>query len=314
MDNRHIVRAYSINEVSKMINIPSGTIRQWEKDLKGLLEVPRTQQGARYYTNTEINILKKIKEMRDKNVSKGIIRSLLEQYLQGSQDSEPTSESLAMAPQAIKPTANPPASNELQASNMEAFYEAMEAFKSDLLKEIKTEIKNEISRGNHVLADEIKGEVSHSSLVTVKELSKSIQRSNDKRKAEVHEISNVILKSSEQHSESLETLSEELLKSSEVTYERLSDRIKENAKRSKKDQQKVLDKVSQTVNETKNEIRNVSKSFDAQQEYLLDSINELKQSQEEIEKREEIFQSMISSYREVAAAKSNKKKWWQIWS
>ena len=46
MNNRQILRAYSINEVSKRINTPTGTIRQWEKDLEGLLVIPRTQQGA----------------------------------------------------------------------------------------------------------------------------------------------------------------------------------------------------------------------------------------------------------------------------
>ena len=61
MNNRQILRAYSINEVSKRINTPSGTIRQWEKDLEGLLVIPRTQQGARYYTDYENNIIHKIK-------------------------------------------------------------------------------------------------------------------------------------------------------------------------------------------------------------------------------------------------------------
>lgn len=97
MNNRQILRAYSIKEVSKMINTPTGTIRQWEKDLDGLLVIPRTQQGARYYTDQEINILKKIKEMRNQNISKGMIRNLLEKHLKdeaGEPDSESSSEIL----------------------------------------------------------------------------------------------------------------------------------------------------------------------------------------------------------------------------
>ena len=107
-------------------------------------------------------------------------------------------------------------------------------------------------------------------------------------------------------------LPNDLLRSSEVTYEQLSKQIDSTARVAERDSQKVLKKVAQTLIETKNEIRNVSQSFDAQQDYLIESINDLKQSQEEIRKREEIFQSMLSSYREVAAAK--KKKWWNIWS
>ena len=82
MNNSQILRAYSINEVSKKINIPTGTIRQWEKDLEGLLIIPRTKQGARYYTENEITLLNKIKEMREQNISKGMIRSLLEKHMQ----------------------------------------------------------------------------------------------------------------------------------------------------------------------------------------------------------------------------------------
>src|SRR6476659_3840087 len=81
MNNKQIVRAYSINEVSQKLNIPTGTIRQWEKDLNGLLTIPRTQQGARYYTENEIKTLAKVKEMREQNVNKGMIRNLLGKYL-----------------------------------------------------------------------------------------------------------------------------------------------------------------------------------------------------------------------------------------
>ena len=95
MNNKQIVRAYSINEVSQKLNIPTGTIRQWEKDLNGLLNIPRTQQGARYYTDHEIMTLAKIKEMREQNVSKGMIRTLLAKYLNNGL--EPHSESLELA-------------------------------------------------------------------------------------------------------------------------------------------------------------------------------------------------------------------------
>ncbi len=309
MNNRQIVRAYSIKEVSQKLNIPTGTIRQWEKDLSGILDIPRTQQGARYYTDHEIKTLAKIKEMREQNVSKGMIRSLLEKYLgkESETESDSHSESLELAVHPAQEIANNP-SNEIQTSNMDDFHTAIALFKQDLLYEIK----NEILLGKKDLMDEIKNEFSTSSLQTVKELSKSIQRSNDKRKVEVLELSNTIMKASEQTSETFAALSNDLLRSSEVSYEQLSKQIDSSARVAERDSQKVFKKVAQTLSETKNEIRNVSQSFDAQQDYLIESINDLKQSQEEIRKREEIFQSMLSSYREVAAAK--KKKWWKIWS
>ena len=307
MNNRQIVRAYSINEVSQKLNIPTGTIRQWEKDLNGLLNIPRTQQGARYYTDHEIKTLAKVKEMREQNVSKGMIRKLLEKHL-NSDHSEASSESLELAVQPAQEISIP-ASNEIQTSNMTDFNVAIASFKQDLMQEFK----NELLLSKKELLDDIKNEFSNTSLQTVKELSKSIQRSNDKRKVEVLELSNSIMQASEHTSETFAALTDDLLRSSEVTYKQLSKQIDSSAKVAERDNQKVLKKVSQTLMETKNEIRNASKSFDAQQDYLIESINDLRQSQEEISKREEIFQSMLASYREVAAAKKNK-KWWKIWS
>ncbi len=73
---------------------------------------------------------------------------------------------------------------------MDDFHTAIALFKQDLLYEIK----NEILLGKKYLMDEIKNEFSTSSLQTVKELSKSLQRSNDKRKVEVLELSDTIMK------------------------------------------------------------------------------------------------------------------------
>lgn len=314
MHNRQILRAYSIKEVSKMINTPTGTIRQWEKDLDGLLVIPRTQQGARYYTDEEIKILNKIKEMREQNVSKGMIRSLLEKYLQNERSDsvlEPDSETLKTSAVTSEKLAigSVQQTNELQTSSLEAFYAAMADFKQDLL----TEFKHELQMSKNDLVDEIKNEVSNSTLITVKEISKSIQRSNDKQKANVHEISNMIMKASEHTSEKFEAFSENILKGSEAAFEKLSEVMTESAKLTERRNHKAIEKVSNTVKEAKAEVENLSITFESQQEVLLDSINELKQSQEEIRRREEQFQEMIESYREVAAAKRNK-KWWKIWS
>ncbi len=82
-----------------------------------------------------------------------------------------------------------------------------------------------------------------------------------------------------------------------MSYEQLSNKSTLLLEFAERDSQKVFKKVAQTLSETKNEIRNVSQSFDAQQDYLIESINDLKQSQEEIRKREEMFQMhVLSSY------------------
>ena len=314
MNNRQILRAYSIKEVSKMINTPTGTIRQWEKDLQGLLVIPRTQQGARYYTDEEIKILNKIKEMRSQNISKGMIRSLLEKHLQieaKEPGSEPSSEPLETSNLPVQEVAIAPVEqqNYLQSSNVEALYTAMADFKQDLL----TEFRHELQMSKHELLDGVKNEVSNSTLITVKEISKSIQRSNDKHKANVHEISNMIMKASEHTSETFGTLSEEIVKGSEAAYEKLSEHLTETVKLTDRRNHKAIEKVANTLKETKEDMEHLSDTLDSKQNKIIESLSELKQSQVDIKKREEEFQSMIESYREVAASKRNR-KWWKIWS
>ena len=126
MNSRQMLRGYFIKEVSKKINTPIETIKQWEKDFNGLLVVPRTQQGARYYTNKEISLLNKIKKMCEQNANKEMIRSSLEKHGQND-DSELPSESLELKPldplTVLVPTTNvsiqPP--KELNPNNIELF-------------------------------------------------------------------------------------------------------------------------------------------------------------------------------------------------
>lgn len=77
------MRAYTVKEVSRMIDVPPGTIRQWEKSLVGVLEIPRDEHGARYYTEFEIDILQKIKMLREKGLQFDVIKDILN-------NSEPT--------------------------------------------------------------------------------------------------------------------------------------------------------------------------------------------------------------------------------
>lgn len=306
MQNNKIVRAYSIKEVSKKINIPTGTIRQWEKDLNGLLVIPRTKQGARFFTENEIELLKKIKEMRAQNVSKDMIRSLLQKHF--SEVSEPPSESLETSLPAA-PTAEQNEVSHTPELSIDDVYALMDSYKQELVKEIK----QEISYNRQQILDEMKNELASSSLHSIKEISKSIQRSNGKRKGELQEISGAIVKASELSSESFETLADYVANTSEGTYERIANKIHESSKASTRENNAVIRKVSRTLDESKKDFQMIAHSLEAKQESLLETMNELKQSTEEIQHREDVFQGMLSSYREVAAAKAKKKSWWKLW-
>lgn len=76
-ENTEFMKAYTVNEVSRILEVPAGTIRQWEKSLEGILHIPRDDRGSRYYTDFEINTLNNIKSMRDKGLSFDVIKDVL---------------------------------------------------------------------------------------------------------------------------------------------------------------------------------------------------------------------------------------------
>lgn len=305
MSTNKFERAYSIKEVAKRLNIPSGTIRQWEKDLQGLLIIPRTKQGARFYTEKEIALLKKIKEMREKNIGKEMIRTLLERHL-NEEANPPVENAIVVAENGRKEEKEN--SVILHPSYMEKLQPIIESFKHEMM----VEIKKEMNLKQQEMLKELKEHLSSSSLHTIRELSKSIQRSNMKRKNDKEEITGKIKEVSELYSESFETLLNEVAKSSKQSSEKIEKKLSENTKALSKENKNMLNKVFNSVAEAKNEVKEIAMFFDMKQEELIQQLDDLKESTEEIRQREEVFQQMMANFREAAAAKA-KKKWWQIW-
>jgi DNA-binding transcriptional MerR regulator/mannose-6-phosphate isomerase-like protein (cupin superfamily) len=68
--------AFRISEVSRMLNISSSTLRQWEN--AGLTQPRRTKSGYRTYTPEEVDRLKSIQHLRlEKNLNVDAIRHLM---------------------------------------------------------------------------------------------------------------------------------------------------------------------------------------------------------------------------------------------
>lgn len=304
MTNQEITRAYSIQEVSKLLGIPSGTIRQWEKDLSGLLTIPRTKQGARFYTSTEIDLLKKVQAMRAQNVGKGMIRTLLEKHLQNH--SEATSEPFEM-------TISLPEGNqeiEKYENDLSELHYSLQSLKEGVI----LEIKQEMIQQRNILMDEIKQELAHSSLQTVIDVSKSIQRSNDKRKADVQVITEAIHNNSKYNSETFGTLSETIANHSKATSESIDAKFNQINQSVQKENDQLLFEVSQTVTDVKNDIRTVAFSLHEDQQNIRETIHELQEFTKQVYLREEGFQDLVTSFREAAAAKNKKRSWWRLWS
>ncbi|WP_066048078.1 MerR family transcriptional regulator [Robertmurraya korlensis] len=307
MINQEITRAYSIQEVSKLLGIPSGTIRQWEKDLSGLLIIPRTKQGARYYTNVEIKLLEKIQAMRAQNVGKGMIRTLLEKHLQSP--SEPASESFEMVLSSTDVEEAETQNEHLQ--QLTDIQASLQSIKEGVIHEVRREMIEQRS----ILLDEIKHELANSSIQTVVDISKSIQRSNDKRKADMQVLTEAIQSNSKYTSETFGTLSETIAKHSKVTSESIEQKIEQMNQAVQSENDQLLSVVSQTVADVKNDVRTVAFSLHEDQQQLRESIHELQEFTSHIHQREEGFQDLVSAFREAAAAKTTKKRsWWRLWA
>lgn len=315
MNGSQFLKAYTIKEVSRKINVPAGTIRQWEKDLKGLLIIPRTNQGARFYTETEMSLLLKIKEMRGKNLSKNMIADLLKKHLtETSQDFKEKSHegfemeetSLTVSSEVTEPTETTAVAEQV---NLHGFIEAMEAYKETLINEVKSEIKATIRKE---LIPEVRQEISSGSLQTVKKLSTSILRSREKTKAELQGLSEKVSKHS---SETLELLSEDIANASKGTSEQISSlelRISDSSEAASEEFKTLVHYISNASEVTNHEITSLIDTLNTDRKYYIETINDERELYlQEVKQREAAFQDMVEGFRLVAASKE--KSWWKIW-
>lgn len=63
----HIMKRYLISEASAITGLEAHVLRYWEEELG--MKIPRNELGHRYYTDTEIEIFQKAKEMKIRVIS-----------------------------------------------------------------------------------------------------------------------------------------------------------------------------------------------------------------------------------------------------
>jgi len=130
------LKAYSIKEVSNKIEVTEGTIRQWEKDFN--LDIPRNEENARYFTEIEIETLEHIKTMRDKNLSKAVIKELLDK-----RDTDAAQTQTKPSVPQLRQTEVTETLRSIQKS-FETFPEIKEQIISELKDEVKESVHNEL--------------------------------------------------------------------------------------------------------------------------------------------------------------------------
>ncbi len=334
------LKTYTIQEASKLINVPIGTIKRWEKDLSDFINIPRTKQGARFFSDNEITILKEVKLLRDTNTSLEKIADIFQKQSQTDQnvtDEEKTYEEVdveEVETSIITVAPQPQITETNEAPNLEDFFRIMDVYKENLLTEVKTEIRNGIRKE---VLEEVKKEISKGSVQTVKCLSRSIYKLGENTKSEIQELSNIMTESSESTSETLESLSNNLIKTTDhtsKTVESLSKRM-ENAsentsktlesissgflqatEQTSKTLEIISDNFVQATDHTKHEISHLVDSLNNDRELYIETLQEeRKHFTKEIRSREAIFQNLVTTFRNTAVGKEHleNRKWWKFW-
>ncbi|MED1467777.1 MerR family transcriptional regulator [Bacillus salipaludis] len=321
------MKAYTIKEAAKEINISHGIIRKWVKEFDGLLDIPRTKQGARIYTEAEIELFQEIKQRFANKESKESVREwLLIRH-------EPVVETISEPEEVIVPMDFNPLDNDLDPvpnpdesespetqeislelvsspepesaiathellNNANLFFEAMDTYKQTFLSEVKNEIRIVVRKE---VLDEVKKEIQKGSCITVKSLSDAVYKSSETTKEEIKELSAAIEKNGEQTTDSLKYLSNSIANVSIETAEEIYTLSKQVAETS--------EGLSHYMDVTNEEITNLTEAITKEREVHLEEREHLSR---EIIKREAAFQNMLTSFRDVAATKE--KKWWKFWS
>ncbi len=291
------MKTYSLKEVTKKINVSPGVIRHWEKEYADFLDIPRSKQGARIFTDLVIEQLLEIKLLADKKVSKELIKQSIQNGLE-TEDIEPPSSSEVCLEIITEDDLTPVPIEESAIKNSELFFEAMETYKKAFLNEVKDEIRSVVRKE---VLEEVKKEIKNGSFTTVKSISDSIYKSSENTKAEIQELSVTLEKASEVTADSLQYLANNIANVTIETTEEIYTLSKQLAE--------TTEELSHYVDVTNNEISSLSETILSDREFLLKERN---QYLHEVTERELAFQQMLTGFRDVAAAKD--KKWWKFWS
>jgi DNA-binding transcriptional MerR regulator len=137
----HEQRKYTIKEVSKSLKIPVGKLREWEEMFPHALYVQRTKTGARLYTDYDIEMLSKIKLLKDKNINEADVNFILginheiepDELGEDPQDQDYMT-LLSLQHETIE--------------NVQKLTESVATIKDEFIEEVKEEIKSELNVGH----------------------------------------------------------------------------------------------------------------------------------------------------------------------
>ncbi|WP_096200715.1 MerR family transcriptional regulator [Bacillus sp. FJAT-45350] len=141
------VKRYTTKEVAKKLRLQVGKLKEWEDNFNTILYIQRSKTGARMYTEYEIDMLSKIKILKDKNVKDEDIRYILE----GNSIDEIQEEFVSVDTSSVQEEANENYSNmialhEETVGHVESLKDSFSLLKDEFLNEVKEELKSEIKK------------------------------------------------------------------------------------------------------------------------------------------------------------------------
>ena len=86
---------FTIQEVSRKLDIPKSTLRFWEKEFDGILSPVRTRGGQRRYTEEHLNVLSRIFRLKKGGMSLNEVKnSFIRRQQERSNNSRSASSSI----------------------------------------------------------------------------------------------------------------------------------------------------------------------------------------------------------------------------
>lgn len=133
-------KRYMISDASKMVDVESHVLRYWEEEL--LIEIPRNEMGHRYYTDFHIELMKKVKDLKERGFQLKAIRMLVPELCDNDAESVDT---LTIMKDELGGVENINMQAQKQPSKMEQFEAIIGNIVSKALKENNTELGKEVS-------------------------------------------------------------------------------------------------------------------------------------------------------------------------
>ena len=72
-------KGYMISDASKMLEVENHVLRYWEEELE--LPIPRNELGHRYYRESEIKLLRSVKDLKEQGFQLKAIKKLLPEHM-----------------------------------------------------------------------------------------------------------------------------------------------------------------------------------------------------------------------------------------